>query len=30
LLVVASEPFVAPADRDSKIEELTTQAQRAA
>ena len=30
LLMVTSEPFVAPADRDSKTEELTTQAQRAA
>lgn len=30
LLMVASEPFVAPADRDSKIEELTTQVTRAA
>ena len=30
LLMIASEPFVAPADRDSKTEELTTQAQRAA
>src|SRR5436309_9707733 len=30
LLMVASEPFVASADRDSKTEELTTQVQRAA
>ena len=30
LLMVASEPFVAPADRDSKIEEITTPVQRAA
>ena len=30
LLMVASEPFVASADRDAKTEELTTQAQRAA
>jgi nucleotide-binding universal stress UspA family protein len=30
LLMVASDPFVAPADRDSKPEELTTEVQRAA
>jgi nucleotide-binding universal stress UspA family protein len=30
LLMVASEPFVAPADRDARTEELTSQAQRAA
>jgi nucleotide-binding universal stress UspA family protein len=30
VLMVASEPFTAPADRDSKTEELTTQVQRAA
>jgi K+:H+ antiporter len=30
LLMIASEPFVAPADRDSKTEEITTSVQRAA
>jgi nucleotide-binding universal stress UspA family protein len=30
LLMVASEPFVSPADRDSKPEEITTPVQRAA
>jgi hypothetical protein len=30
LLMVASEPFVSPADRDSKTEEITTPVQRAA
>jgi len=30
LLMIASEPFVSPADRDSKTEEITTSVQRAA